>query len=92
MELFKLLGRIAIDNADANRSIDDTTDKAKGAEKGLDDFSTEGERSESRLGKAFKAVGGAAAAVGKAVASGLAVAGAAFVGEKRRPHHRPRPL
>ena len=29
MELFKLFGTIAIQNADANEQIDDTTDRAK---------------------------------------------------------------
>ena len=32
MELFKLFGTIAIQNADANEAIDDTTDKASQSE------------------------------------------------------------
>ena len=32
MELFKLFGTIAIQNADANEQIDDTTDRAKESE------------------------------------------------------------
>lgn len=47
MELFKLFGTIAIQNADANDAIDDTTDKA--------------EQSESKIGSAFKKVGTAVA-------------------------------
>jgi phage-related protein len=43
MELFRLLGRIAIENSEANSAIDDTTGKA--------------EKSEGRMSKAFKKVG-----------------------------------
>lgn len=43
MELFKLFGTIAIQNTDANESIDDTTDKAQ--------------RSESTISSAFKKIG-----------------------------------
>lgn len=43
MELFKLFGTIAIQNADANDAIDDTTDKA--------------EQSESKISGAFKKIG-----------------------------------
>lgn len=31
MELFKLFGTIAVNNSEANRSIDETADSAKGA-------------------------------------------------------------
>lgn len=43
MELFKLFGTIAIQNADANEAIDDTTDKAS--------------QSESKISSAFKKIG-----------------------------------
>lgn len=59
MELFKLLGTIAIDNARANSSIDETTEKAS--------------HSEGTIGKAFTGIGNAAVQVGKMVAAGLAV-------------------
>lgn len=62
-ELFKLLGIIAIDNKDANKAIDDTTEKGK--------------QSESKLGKAFKGIGKGALAVGKAVGTGMIAAGTA---------------
>ena len=45
MELFKLFGTIAIQNADANEQIDDTTDRA--------------EQSEGRISGAFKKIGAA---------------------------------
>lgn len=43
MELFKLLGTIAVDNVEANKSIDDTTEKA--------------ENSENKMSSAFKKIG-----------------------------------
>lgn len=45
MELFKLLGTIAIDNSDANNEIDETTEKA--------------EESSNKMVSAFKKIGGA---------------------------------
>ena len=47
MELFKLMGKIAVDNDEANRGIDETTDKA--------------EASEGRMTGAFKKIGAAVA-------------------------------
>ena len=59
MELFKLLGTIAIDNA--------------GAKKALKETSEEGGKAESKLSKAFSGIGKGAAVVGKTIATGLAV-------------------
>ena len=64
MELFKLLGTIAIDIAEA-------LEKLRQAQQ-------EGEKTESKIGKAFSAVGRGAAAAGKAIAAGLAVGAAAM--------------
>ena len=61
-ELFKLLGTIAIDNSEANKALDETSSK--------------GEQSESKLSSAFTKIGGAAVKVGKAIVSGLAVGAA----------------
>lgn len=47
MELFRLFGKIAVDNSEANRAIEDTAGKA--------------EQSESRLSGAFKKIGAAVA-------------------------------
>lgn len=66
MELFKLLGTIAIDNSEANKALDETSDK--------------GEKTKSKLATACGAIGKGAVAVGKTVATGLAVGGAAFAG------------
>lgn len=65
MDLFKLFGTIAINNKEANKALSET--------------SGEGEKAESKLGKAFSGIGKGAAVVGKAVAAGMA-AGAAAVG------------
>lgn len=65
MELFRLLGTVAIDNSGANAAIDETTGKA--------------ESSHSKIGSAFEKIGSAAVAVGKTVATGLAVGSAAVV-------------
>ena len=62
MELFRLLGTIAIDNQKANSEIDETTDKA--------------EKSEGRMSKAFKKIGtvvAAAFATERIVAFGKAI-------------------
>ncbi len=62
MELFKLLGTIAIKNDEANKALDETSKK--------------GEKAESKLGKAFGTIGKGAVAVGKVVAKGMAVGAA----------------
>ncbi len=64
MDLFQLFGTISIDNADANKALDNTSQK--------------GQDAESKLKKGFSAVGKGALAVGKTVMTGLAVGGAAM--------------
>ena len=66
MELFKILGTIAVDNAEAI--------------KGLKKVQDEGGKTESKLGKVFSSLGRGAAAAGKAIATGLAVGAAAMAG------------
>lgn len=64
LELFKILGTIAVDNSGANKSINETSgiaDKAKSA-----------------MSASFSAIGSAAVAVGKAIAVGLAAGSAAM--------------
>lgn len=65
MELFKLMGKIAIDNKDANQTIEETTGK--------------GEKAHSRLSGAFSKIGSAAKVCGKAVAAGMVAAGGAII-------------
>lgn len=66
MELFKLLGTIAIDNAEANNALDETGDK--------------GEKAHGKLTKSFNAIGKGAVVAGKAIMTGLAVGGVAVAG------------
>ena len=66
MELFKLLGTIAIDNTNANKALDETSEK--------------GHQTQGKLAKAFGAVGKGAVAVGKAVGTGMIAAGTAVAG------------
>ena len=66
MDLFELLGKVSINNADANKALDDISEK--------------GQEAESKLSKAFGAIGKGAAVVGKAVGAGLVAAGGAVVG------------
>mgnify|MGYP002517983116 FL=1 len=64
MELFKLFGKIAVENDDANEALDKTSKKGK--------------ETESKLKSAFEKIGSGALAVGKTIASGLAVGAAAM--------------
>lgn len=66
MELFKLLGTIAVDNAAANKALDETSGK--------------GQQAESKLSKAFGVMGKGAAVAGKAIATGLAAGATAMAG------------
>jgi len=63
MELFRLLGTIAINNSGAISAIDDTTDIA--------------EKSGGKMSAAFEKIGGAAVKVGKVVAAGVGAAATA---------------
>jgi len=65
MELFKLLGTIAVDANQAHKALDDTSAKAEGAEK--------------KTSSAFSAIGGAALTVGKAVVTAGAALGGAWI-------------
>ena len=64
MELFRLSGVIDIDNKNANKALEET--------------SQTGQKTESRLSKFFSGVGRGAAIVGKAVGTGMVVAGTAM--------------
>ena len=66
MELFKLLGTIAIDTDEANKAIDDTTKKAKD--------------SEGKQSSAFQKIGGAAIAGAKVIAGAATAIGGAWIG------------
>lgn len=74
MELFKLFGTIAIENAEANQALDDTADRAKDTGKSFDDLSSTGEKTESKLNKFFNGVAKVGAWSAKAVAVGVGAA------------------
>lgn len=65
VELFKLMGKIAVDASEANRAIDDTANRAEGASK--------------RTSGAFASIGGAALKVGQMVVTAGAALGGAWV-------------
>lgn len=66
MELFKLFGKIAVDNSDANKALDETEKK--------------GQQTQSKLSKFFSGIGKGAVAVGKTVGVGLAAGATAMTG------------
>ena len=65
MELFKLLGTIAIENEQANQAIGETADKAAS--------------SEGTISGAFQKIGGAAATIAKGVLTAGAALGGAWI-------------
>lgn len=65
MELFKLLGIIAISNKEANDALDETTEK--------------GEKAQGQLTKSFGKIGGAAVKIGTAMAGAAVAVGGALV-------------
>jgi phage-related protein len=64
MELFELNGRVVVNLGDALKAFDE--------------INKEGQKSQSKLSKAFSAVGRGAAVAGKAIMTGLAAGGAAM--------------
>lgn len=79
MELFKLLGTIAVDNSEAKKALSETSAAAKNTADDLGDVSSSGEKSGGKLSSAFKKIGSGALAVGKTIVTGLA-AGATALG------------
>ena len=80
MELFKLLGTIAVDNTSANKALSETSGKAKQTAQDVGGMADDGEKSGGKFGNAMKKIGGAAVAVGKAVGVGMIAAGTAVAG------------
>lgn len=66
MELFKLMGKISIDNQEADQAIDETTGKAKNSEK--------------EQKSAFSKIGSAAMTGAKVIAGAATAMGGAFIG------------
>lgn len=65
LELFRLLGTIAINNSEAKKTLEETAEQ--------------GEKTQSKLATAFDKMGSAAVKMGKVVATGMAAGGAAIV-------------
>ena len=59
MELFKLFGRIVVSNSEANSAIDETSNKAEGAN--------------TKISGAFNKIGSVALKVGKVIAEKLSL-------------------
>ena len=78
MDLFKLVGTIAIDNAKANAALEDTTSKAKKTGQALEDTGSSGEKTSSKWSTAFSKMGKAAGTIGKGIAVGLGAASVAI--------------
>ena len=67
MDVFKLMGTIAVDNSDANRGIDETTGKAREASSGMSGSFSKVTGVAATLGKGILAVGGTAAGLAGAI-------------------------
>ena len=80
MELFKLLGKIVVDNSEANKALTETSAVARETAEDFEDVSSSGEQSSGKLSKVFSKIGSGAVAVGKTIATGLAVGATALGG------------
>ena len=78
MDLFKLIGRIVIENGEAIDSLDKTSKKAKDTAGDVKDLADSGEKSSGKFSSALSKIGGAAVKVGTVVASGIGVAATAL--------------
>ena len=75
MELFRLLGTIAVENAGAIDALRDTTEQAEDTGHRMSQAT---EKAESKMSKAFSKIGSAALKVGKVMATGIAVGSVAI--------------
>lgn len=80
MELFKLLGTIAINNSEAKQALKETSAAAKATGEDIEGTGGSAEKTGGKWGAAFKKIGAGAVAVGKTVAVGLGVAATALGG------------
>lgn len=76
MELFKLLGTIAIDNSEANKALKETSSAAKATGDSISGASDSGDSASGKWSGAFKKIGSGAVALGKTVVAGVGVAAA----------------
>lgn len=78
MDVFKLLGTIAIDNKAANKALDEVSNKGKKTAKDIEDLGESAGKAEGKMSAAFQKMGHGAAVVGKTILTGLAAGGAAI--------------
>ena len=77
MELFKIFGTVALNNSEAIAGMHNTADTAQ---KTGEEMAKSTEKAESKMSSAFSKIGKSAIAVGKAIASGIAVGTVAIAG------------
>ena len=80
MELFKILGKIAIDNAEANDALSETSGQAKKTADNINDMGKSGQNSGGKMSTAFSKMGSGLVKFGKVAMTGIAVAGTALGG------------
>ena len=80
MELFKILGIVAVDNAEAIKQLRAVQAGAKAMAESLEESGNSSNKTSGKWGSAFKKIGSGALAVGKTVATGLGVAATALGG------------
>ena len=80
MDLFKILGKIAVDNSEAKKALAETSSAAKDTSEHLDDLGNEGQKSSGKLGKFFSACGKGAVTLAKWTVAGIGAASAAIGG------------
>ena len=76
LELFKLLGTIAIDNSEANKALKETSSAAKATGDSISGASDSGDSASGKWSGAFRKIGSGAVALGKTVVAGVGVAAA----------------
>lgn len=80
MELFKLLGTIAINNSDAKKALKETSGEAKKTAGDLGSVSESSEKTSSKWASAFKKIGSGALVLGKGIAIGIGASATALGG------------
>lgn len=78
MDLFKLVGKIVVQNDEANAALSETSDKAKETADDVKDLADSGEKSGGKFTAALGKIGSAAVKFGKVAAAGIGVAATAL--------------
>ena len=78
MDLFKLVGKIIVQNAEANAALHGTSDEAKKTAERFEELGITSEKTNSKFSTAMGKIGSAAVKFGTVVASGIGVAATAL--------------